>query len=71
MALFDGALLKMAFNLAKNYIKNHPELVEKIMDMLEDWIFPSPTPVFGAGEEVPEVLQGFGAELEALKANGS
>lgn len=66
MPLFDGALLKMAFNLAKTYIKNHPELADKILDMLEDWLFPTPTPVFGAGEEVPEALQGFAAELEAL-----
>ena len=68
MALFDGKLLKLAFDLATKYITEHPELVDKIMAMLMNWIFPTPTPVFGAGEDVPESLQKFGAELDELKS---
>lgn len=66
MPLFDGAIAKKLFDLALTYIQAHPELIQKLMDMLFAKLFPEVTPVFGADEELPAEVQAFGAECDEV-----
>lgn len=68
MPLFDGVLAKKLFDLAITYIQAHPDLVQKLLDMLFKKLFPDSPEVFGAEEDQPAEVLAFGAQCDEIIA---
>ena len=66
----NGAILKRLLEAAKKYIQAHPELTDKIFEMIIGWIFPEEA-TFSADADSPEPIRAFAAEWEAIVAEES
>jgi hypothetical protein len=67
----NGVLLKKLFDMALSYIQTHPELIDKIMDLLWKKISPNGPAVFSAVEEVDPTILEFSAACDEAIASGS
>lgn len=67
----NGAILKKLFDMALTYIQAHPELIDKIMDLLWKKISPNGPSLFSGVEEVDPVVVEFGAACDEVIAQGS